>query len=147
MQNDLKPARLSVFVERPEDAPKVFELSRISGVCPDLESERQKEYCQIWVAAGPGVQGYLLCWWVADELQIVDLAVEPGARKRGTASVLLEEVLAAARSHGTATALLEVRASNTAALALYTKFGFQVARRRASYYVDGEDALEMSLKL
>ena len=40
--------------------------------------------------------------------------------------------------------LLEVRPSNTEALALYESFGFRVVGRRRGYYYDtGEDALVM----
>ena len=38
---------------------------------------------------------------------------------------------------------LEVRASNTAAIALYTKVGFEKVTVKTGYYKDGEDAIYM----
>ncbi len=52
-----------------------------------------------------------------------------------------------ASREGDETAILEVRASNTAALRLYFKLGFQQVGRRASYYSDGEDAVLMEREL
>jgi len=43
--------------------------------------------------------------------------------------------------------LLEVRASNAAAQALYTAAGFVADGRRPGYYPDGEDALLWRLDL
>ena len=45
------------------------------------------------------------------------------------------------------TAMLEVRASNMAAVALYEQLGFQHVGRRKGYYADGEDALLMNRAL
>ena len=44
-------------------------------------------------------------------------------------------------------AMLEVRASNAAAIALYEQLGFQHVGRRRGYYPDGEDACLMNLTL
>lgn len=147
MQNDLRPDALRVSLEQPSDAHAVSQLSRLTGVCSDLSVERQKDYARIWVAGDSQVRGYLLCWWVADELQIVDVAVAPEARQKGVGSALLAAALADGKSHEKARAVLEVRAQNMPAVALYTKFGFQPSRRRAAYYSDGEDALEMAVSL
>jgi ribosomal-protein-alanine N-acetyltransferase len=61
-------------------------------------------------------------------------------------------LLAVARAEGVARgvtlAFLEVRPSNTRALALYESLGFQVIGRRNGYYFDtGEDALVMEARL
>ena len=55
---------------------------------------------------------------------------------------------AAARAAGCRAVLLEVRASNDAARALYTRHGFTTAGRRRRYYTAPvEDALVMRLPL
>ena len=57
---------------------------------------------------------------------------------------MMAEIIQAAKQRGAVRMTLEVRPSNTAALALYTAFGFKSAGRRPHYYQDnGEDAIIM----
>ena len=91
--------------------------------------------------------GFLCSWLIAGELQIQNLATLPGMRRRGVAARLLDHVFERSRRAGLDSASLEVRTSNTAAIALYRKFGFFAAGRRPAYYPDGEDALLMTLTL
>lgn len=88
------------------------------------------------------VLAFCVCWLIFDELHINTLAVAPAARRGGLATHLLREVMAAAAKDGGKKATLEVRASNTAALALYSRLGFNVAALRPRYYSrPEEDAL------
>jgi ribosomal protein S18 acetylase RimI-like enzyme len=115
----------------------------------DFETELSKPHCRLWLArldAGAPV-AFLLAWVAADELQIVDLATAAHARRQGAARALLETVRHYAIDRGFRCLVLEVRANNKAALALYLGVGFEPARRRAMYYADGEDALELVLEL
>ncbi len=89
--------------------------------------------------------GFICSWLVAGELQIQNLATLPALRRRGVAARLLESVITRSRAAGLASVWLEVRESNTAAIALYEGFGFSVCGKRSAYYVDGEDALIMTL--
>lgn len=85
---------------------------------------------------------FCACRLVLDELHVLDLAVRPSWRRRGLARFLLELALRRASAAGARLALLEVRASNQPALALYTGLGFRSVGRRPSYYRDPvEDAL------
>ena len=59
----------------------------------------------------------------------------------------LPEVLDEARASGAARCLLEVRRGNTSALALYASLGFSPFNERRAYYPDGEDAIELDLRL
>lgn len=78
----------------------------------------------------------------ADEVEIHDLAVHPGARRRGLARRLLGHALAEAERAGALAAFLEVRASNLPARSLYSGLGFlEVGRRRGYYRAPDEDAL------
>lgn len=83
------------------------------------------------------------CYWaILEEAHITILAIEPNFHHQGLGQALLYALLASAHQRGLERATLEVRASNQAALSLYSKFGFQVAGRRRRYYQDtGEDAL------
>jgi [ribosomal protein S18]-alanine N-acetyltransferase len=91
--------------------------------------------------------GYLIFWLVIDEMHLMNLAVHPERRRAGIARALLQEALSRARSLGAETAWLEVRPSNTPALALYKSLGFEEVGRRPKYYEDTqEDALVLMLE-
>ena len=73
---------------------------------------------------------------------ITNVAVFPQYRRRGAAGKLLDVFLRFARANHLAFLTLEVRPSNAAAIALYTRFGFREAGRRRNYYdLPKEDAL------
>ncbi|GAB4318817.1 MAG: hypothetical protein OHK0047_00550 [Leptolyngbyaceae cyanobacterium] len=81
-------------------------------------------------------------WAIAEEAHITLLAVDLAYQQQGLGQAMLYALLTAAYQRQLERATLEVRVSNQAALALYTKFGFREAGRRKRYYQDtGEDAL------
>jgi ribosomal-protein-alanine N-acetyltransferase len=69
------------------------------------------------------------------------IAVAAPAQGRGWGRVLLDALLEEARALGCAEVLLEVRADNAPALALYDRRGFVLIATRRRYYADGTDAL------
>ena len=88
------------------------------------------------------VLGYLGMEFVLDEGSITNVAVFPEYRRRGVAAQLLSVFENFARGSHLAFLTLEVRPSNTAAIALYESFGFRQAGRRKNYYdLPKEDAL------
>jgi [ribosomal protein S18]-alanine N-acetyltransferase len=81
-------------------------------------------------------------WRILEEMHITLLAVHPDYRRWGLGQILLNGLLWVGCQQNLERVTLEVRESNQAALALYNKFGFQVAGRRRRYYPDtGEDGL------
>jgi ribosomal-protein-alanine N-acetyltransferase len=85
---------------------------------------------------------FCIAWIIFDELHINTLAVSPRHRRQGLATVLLQGIMKEAAEEGARRATLEVRESNTAALELYARLGFQVTARRRNYYTNPvEDAL------
>ena len=93
-------------------------------------------------AATGQVIGYAGLLVAADEGYITNVAVFPPYRRRGVAGKLLDVFLRFARANHLAFLTLEVRPSNAAAIALYTRFGFREAGRRRNYYdLPKEDAL------
>ncbi|TGD71181.1 ribosomal-protein-alanine N-acetyltransferase [Mangrovimicrobium sediminis] len=87
---------------------------------------------------------------VLDEGSIDNIAVLPQLRGRGFGGYLLDAVLQAMRERGAQRCVLDVRASNTAARALYASRGFGEDGLRRGYYTrDGssEDAVLMSRRL
>jgi ribosomal-protein-alanine N-acetyltransferase len=95
--------------------------------------------------APPG--GMLLARVIADEAEILTLAVAPTARRQGVARTLLQAAMAHAAGAGAITIFLEVSAANRAALALYEPAGFAQVGRRRGYYPDGADALVLGAAL
>ena len=85
------------------------------------------------------VLAFCVCWVIFDELHINTLAVKPAARRTGLGTFLMRGVMAEAAAAGATRATLEVRASNSAALGLYTRLGFHVAAQRPRYYSQPEE--------
>ena len=106
----------------------VLELSKPSGICLAAEVEDE-------------LVGYLVCSRYDTVWHVMDIAVDPDRLRRGIASALLSRLLEM-DPHGEFT--LEVRESNTGAVALYERFGFRSAGVRPRYYQDnGENAVIM----
>jgi len=92
--------------------------------------------------------GYAMASVVADQGEILNLAVDPDSRRRGLGHMLLTSLLDMFRREGAGAVYLEVRQSNAAALHLYQGAGFrQVSTRRAYYRNPTENALTMALQL
>ena len=94
------------------------------------------------------IRGFSLQRTVADESELLLLAVHFSAQRCGIGSRLLDQFIATSRSVGASHLHLEVRDGNPAT-AMYQAYGFAPAGRRANYYrgSDGSvfDAITMSL--
>jgi [ribosomal protein S18]-alanine N-acetyltransferase len=95
------------------------------------------------VAVGPkgDIAGYVFCAFAAGELHVNKIAVAGPHRRRGVATLLMDEVLGFAVRERVEEIYLEVRVSNRPARAFYAGLGFREAGHRSRYYLDGEDAL------
>lgn len=91
--------------------------------------------------------GMIVARAVADEAEILTLAVAHRARRTGVASALLRAAAGEARDKGARTLFLEVSVRNEAARTLYERLGFAVTGRRKKYYSDKSDALVLRLDL
>lgn len=92
------------------------------------------------------VVAYVSAYHMAGELEILNVAVIPELRGRGLGRLVFGRVLAEATAGGMTRSVLEVRPSNTPALALYRRYGFAEVGRRVGYYPDTrEDALIYAL--
>lgn len=92
-----------------------------------------------------GLCAYLTAYSLAGELEIVNVAVDPALRGQGLGTRLLHFFLDHARVLEATRAVLEVRAGNIPALALYRGRGFEQIGLRRGYYTDtGEDALVLA---
>lgn len=89
-----------------------------------------------------GIVGYAVLIQVAEEAELLNLAVAGNSRRGGIGSSLLRSLLEVAARDGITTVYLEVRESNSAARGLYAAHGFvEVGRRRGYYQRPTEDAL------
>ncbi len=102
-----------------------------------------------WVAeTRAGVIGFLVASAAADELEILNVAVDPAARRQGAGAALLDAALEYGRRVGARRVFLEVRESNRPARDFYGRHGFvTVGLRRGYYRHPQEDALLMELAL
>ena len=78
--------------------------------------------------------GFLIGRVVAGEAELLTLAVDPSARKRGTGGRLVDGFLAEARARGAESVFLEVLATNLPAQSLYARKGFEPKGKRRDYY-------------
>lgn len=93
-----------------------------------------------------GILGYAVLSTVLDEGNLDNIAVAPEHRRQGVADALLGALTGFAREH-LACLMLEMRASNAPAAALYEKHGFSAVGRRKNYYdAPREDAILMTLE-
>lgn len=107
-------------------------------------------YCCLVADSGGRIDGHAIMMARAGEAHILNLCVDPDARRQGVASQLLSNLLEVAVSANADSAFLEVRPSNVGAVELYARAGFHEIGRRPNYYPAAfgrEDALVMARSL
>lgn len=156
---ELYNATFSIEPLREEDIPDAVQLEESCGLSSRQQVGYQRALQQpheILLAAvtrHPPAQARLLVGLfsgliVVDELQIDNVVVAEDYRRCGLASQLLTTALRWAQEQGATGAILEVRAQNLAARALYQKHGFTVAGLRQAYYHQPlDDALVLACDL
>ena len=109
------------------------ELSKASSVCLGAFEEETGELI-----------GYLIVSRYVDAWHVMNIAVDPNLRRAGVATALLVRLFEVTSGDGRRGYTLEVRVSNTGAINLYERLGFQPRGIRRGYYTDNrEDALIM----
>ena len=78
---------------------------------------------------------------------IVSIAVKEHHRGKGVGTMMMQTSQAAMIAKGATESYLEVRVTNTEAIALYQRLGYKVTGRLEGYYKDGEAALVMAAPL
>jgi ribosomal-protein-alanine N-acetyltransferase len=107
----------------------VLELSKSDGICLG--------------ALRDGVlTGFLICARYDEAYHLMNVAADPDHRREGLGRALIDALIE--RTGEDANITLEVRVSNTPAIALYESYGFRGVGTRRRYYSDtGEDAIIM----
>jgi ribosomal-protein-alanine N-acetyltransferase len=141
---------------RDEDLSSVREIERRSFSNPWSDSTFRGEIQNTAVSfpmvvvrrPGEEVVGYIVYWRIRDDVQINNVAVHPDCRGLGLGEAMVRHVIARSREAEATFITLEVRQSNTPALTLYRKLGFEVMGTRKNYYTKpDEDAYVMALVL
>jgi ribosomal-protein-alanine N-acetyltransferase len=143
-----------ICVLRPEDALAVAKILRQSPEAVFWPEASVREVLQ-WKGilglasqASGEVVGFLMGRQVSDEAEVLNLAVAPESRRRGTGGALLRAAVVEFRRRGVGRVFLEVRESNTVGVSFYARHGFSQAGRREQYYREPVDAaIVMEIKL
>lgn len=101
--------------------------------------------CKVFESDGV-MMGYAVMMLAVDEAELLDIAIDKAHQRKGVGRKLLEAMLSLARHENMRRIVLEVRASNQAAIALYRASGFEQIGLRRDYYpaTNGrEDAILM----
>jgi ribosomal-protein-alanine N-acetyltransferase len=152
-KGDATPPR-TLREARPSDLPALASLERSCFAPPWSEHLLRLELdapgSLVLVAESGGadrLDGYAVLRTVADEAELLRVAVRPDDRRAGIGRGLVEAGLDAVARRGAARCFLEVRADNRAAIALYRTLGFAPSGTRSGYYPEGTDALLMAVDL
>lgn len=139
----------------PGDIDGVMAIEAVSFPSPwnagMFREEIGREFSDALVAVeepGSGVVGYAICWTVAGESHLLNIAVRPDARCRGVGAALVGECIRRGAAAGARRIHLEVRPGNEPALRLYRRYGFVFQGIRKGYYTDThEDAVLLAREI
>ena len=129
--------------------PQVHAIDQVlfPGDCWSVEqfwSELAQSTRRYLVALDDGeVVGYAGLFLLPPDADIQTVAVRADRQGEGIARRLVTDLLAMADEWGATHTMLEVRADNDAATALYRRLGFVPISTRPRYYPDGGDAVIM----
>lgn len=120
----------------------VPQVARLERVCfQDPWSERSiaselENPLSLWLVAmeEDRLLGYVGSQTVLDETDMMNVAVDPAARRQGVARALIQELIDQLKQRGSRKLSLEVRASNLGAIRLYESLGFVRLGCRPGYY-------------
>jgi ribosomal-protein-alanine N-acetyltransferase len=147
-----------VFSLRPatlEDLSGVVTIEKQVHVAPWTEEhfrlELEKPYSHFLVLTDDEtdtlVAGYIVCWGILEEYQILNLATAVEYRGLGFAKEMIQKIISLACRAGVQRIVLDVRKTNSPAIQLYQQMNFNIIHVRKAFYSDGEDGYHMSLIL
>ncbi len=128
----------------------------LQNSCPEIAQWKISDYERVaqgemigWIfEEDQKLIGFLVGRLLHSEFEILNFAVSPDARRRGTGAALLDRALHYARSFAADQAILEVRSANQPALHFYQHHKFEIVGRRRNYYTaPNDDALLLTLRL
>ncbi len=115
-----------------------------------MDALRSGYHARVLLAGGE-LLGYYVAMQGVDEVHLLNITVAPEYQRQGWGRVMLDALALWARGLGAQWLWLEVRVSNTRAIAIYESHGYRRVGLRKAYYPAGhgqrEDAVVMSLRL
>lgn len=122
-----------------EDLPQVCEIEKENFSLPwseksFLDSIKREDTIFLTALCDGQIAGYLGCYCIAGEGEITNVAVVSSFRRKGIGGMLLEKLYEEGAGLGTREFFLEVRESNEAAIALYSRQGFVKEGIRKNFY-------------
>jgi len=129
------------------DVHAIAELEKICFNDPWSEKSIASELdnplsCWLVACVDDQVIGYVGSQTVLDGSDMMNIAVSPQYRRKDIAEKLIHVLVEKLKERDAICLVLEVRASNESAIALYDKLGFaEIGRRRNYYRNPKEDAL------
>ena len=135
------------------DLPDVLAIERKNYQFPweeDIFLDCFKAGYSCWVCEEMDkILGYSLLSMAVGEAHILNISVDPGEQNQGIGRKMLENLITVSKGRAE-TIFLEVRPTNTVAIALYEKMGFNEIGIRKGYYPaenGREDAIMLALQL
>ena len=145
--------KLIIRLMREDDIPSVREIEQISCSTPCTDEffltliYKKNAFSKVAVLEGK-IIGYLCVEYLLHESHLLDLAVHPDFRRRGIATILMNEAIRELKTKGCVFIYLKTRGSNTDAQEFYKLFGFKPEGIRKKYYDNpDEDAILMMGRL
>ena len=138
-ENEPQPTPFTVRRYQTGDSEAVSEICRHS---PEAAQWPEETYDQghssaqiVLIAELTGqICGFLVARIAGDEAEILNAAVDTARRRQGVGTALLEAAVTTVQARGAKNVYLEVRESNSAAIAFYAKHGFAKTGQRRQYY-------------
>lgn len=138
-----------------DDLATVLEIERRSYPLPWTEEsfrqEMEKPFARFFVLTDDEtdsvVAGYIVFWLMFDECHILNVTVHPDWRGLKLGTRLVQQTINEAVKREAKRVFLEVRKSNTGAVAFYQSFNFYIDHVKKAFYADGEDAYFMQIFL
>lgn len=138
--------QLEIRPMRPEDLPDVCAIEKENFSVPwsaggFSDALSLPTSCYLTAVFQDKVVGYCGFYRSFEEANIVNVSVKKNVQRQGVGSCMLRELIRRGVNAGVRSFILEVRVSNTAAIALYQSLGFIESGLRRKFYTDPvEDA-------
>ena len=148
----MKETQFSLRPITPDDLPQLITIEKQVHPAPWTEAhfaaELTKPYSYFYVLTDDEtdsrIAGYIVCWMMFDDCQILNLVVDLPFRGLGMAKLMIRKAIGLALNKNIKKVVLEVRKTNMPAIQLYQGLGFTITKILKGFYGNGEDAHQMT---